>query len=132
MPDELRGRVMSLYMLDRGFMPAGRYLPAPRRISSARRMTVATMGAIVILLTLVVAWRIRRSVLLKVEVSLLLNRQIVAIRDRPRVNLFSFFLISTTAGPRRSFLSCVGSRKLGECSCSVCAFSARHWLHALT
>ena len=57
-PDELRGRVMSLYMLDRGFMPAGALFAGTSAHFIGAPMTVATMGAIVILLTLVVAWRI--------------------------------------------------------------------------
>ena len=57
-PDELRGRVMSLYMLDRGFMPAGALFAGISAHFIGAPMTVTTMGAIVILLTLVVAWRI--------------------------------------------------------------------------
>ena len=57
-PDELRGRVMSLYMLDRGFMPAGALFAGTAAHFIGAPMTVAIMGAIVILLTLVVAWRI--------------------------------------------------------------------------
>ena len=57
-PDELRGRVMSLYMLDRGFMPAGALFAGTAAHFIGAPMTVAAMGAIVILLTLVVAWRI--------------------------------------------------------------------------
>jgi predicted MFS family arabinose efflux permease len=57
-PDELRGRVMSLYMLDRGFMPAGALFAGTAAHFIGAPMTVATMGAIVILLTLLVAWRI--------------------------------------------------------------------------
>ena len=57
-PDELRGRVMSLYMLDRGFMPAGALFAGVLAHFIGAPMTVALMGAIVILLTLFVAWRI--------------------------------------------------------------------------
>jgi predicted MFS family arabinose efflux permease len=57
-PDQLRGRVMSLYMLDRGFMPAGALFAGTAAHFIGAPMTVATMGAIVILLTLLVAWRI--------------------------------------------------------------------------
>jgi predicted MFS family arabinose efflux permease len=57
-PDELRGRVMSLYMLDRGFMPAGALFAGASAHFIGAPMTVATMGAIVILLTLIVTWRI--------------------------------------------------------------------------
>ena len=56
-PDHLRGRVMSIYALDRGLMPVGamfagvcaHYLGAP--------MAVSSMGAIVIVLALLIAWR---------------------------------------------------------------------------
>jgi MFS transporter, DHA1 family, staphyloferrin A biosynthesis exporter len=57
-PDELRGRVMSLYMLDRGFMPAGALFAGTAAHFIGAPMTVATMGAIVVVLTLIVAWRI--------------------------------------------------------------------------
>jgi MFS transporter, DHA1 family, staphyloferrin A biosynthesis exporter len=57
-PDELRGRVMSLYMLDRGFMPAGALFAGTAAHFIGAPMTVATMGTVVILLALVVAWSI--------------------------------------------------------------------------
>ena len=57
-PDELRGRVMSLYMLDRGFMPAGALFAGAAAHFIGAPLTVAAMGAIVIVLTLIVAWRI--------------------------------------------------------------------------
>ena len=58
-PDELRGRVMSLLTCSTAAScRRGRSCPAPRRICIGAPMTVAIMGAIVILLTLVVAWRI--------------------------------------------------------------------------
>jgi MFS family permease len=57
-PDELRGRVMSLYMLDRGFMPAGALFAGTTAHFVGAPMTVAAMGGIVIVLTLLVAWRI--------------------------------------------------------------------------
>jgi MFS transporter, DHA1 family, staphyloferrin A biosynthesis exporter len=57
-PDELRGRVMSLYMLDRGLMPAGALFAGVVAHFIGAPSTVATMGAIVIVLTLVVAWRV--------------------------------------------------------------------------
>jgi MFS family permease len=57
-PDELRGRVMSLYMLDRGLMPAGALFAGVVAHFIGAPLTVATMGAIVIVLTLIVAWRI--------------------------------------------------------------------------
>jgi MFS family permease len=57
-PDELRGRVLSLYMLDRGFMPLGALFAGTTAHFIGAPLTVATMGAIVIALTLFVAWRI--------------------------------------------------------------------------
>jgi MFS family permease len=57
-PDELRGRVLSLYMLDRGFMPLGALFAGTSAHFIGAPTTVAAMGAIVILLTLFVAWRI--------------------------------------------------------------------------
>jgi MFS family permease len=57
-PDELRGRVMSLYMLDRGFMPAGALFAGVTAHFIGAPWTVATMGAIVIVLVLFVAWRV--------------------------------------------------------------------------
>jgi MFS family permease len=57
-PDELRGRVMSLYMLDRGFMPAGALFAGVTAHFIGAPRTVATMGAIVIVLVLFVAWRV--------------------------------------------------------------------------
>ena len=57
-PDELRGRVLSLYMLDRGFMPLGALFAGTTAHFIGAPLTVATMGAIVILLTLIVAWLI--------------------------------------------------------------------------
>ncbi|MGH7846400.1 MAG: MFS transporter, partial [Candidatus Binatia bacterium] len=57
-PDELRGRVMSLYMLDRGLMPAGALFAGVAAHFIGAPSTVAMMGAIVIVLALVVAWRV--------------------------------------------------------------------------
>ena len=57
-PDELRGRVLSLYMLDRGFMPLGALFAGTAAHFFGAPLTVTTMGAIVIVLTAVVAWRI--------------------------------------------------------------------------
>ena len=57
-PDELRGRVMSLYMLDRGFMPAGALFAGVTAHFIGAPSTVATMGAIVIILAMIVAWRV--------------------------------------------------------------------------
>ena len=57
-PDELRGRVMSLYMLDRGLMPAGALFAGVVAHFIGAPSTVATLGALVIVLALVVAWRL--------------------------------------------------------------------------
>jgi MFS family permease len=57
-PDELRGRVMSLYMLDRGLMPAGALFAGVVAHFIGAPLTVTTMGAIVIVLALIVAWRV--------------------------------------------------------------------------
>jgi MFS transporter, DHA1 family, staphyloferrin A biosynthesis exporter len=57
-PDELRGRVMSLYMLDRGFMPAGALFAGVTAHFVGAPLTVAAMGANVIILALLVAWRV--------------------------------------------------------------------------
>lgn len=57
-PDELRGRVMSLYMLDRGLMPAGALFAGVVAHFIGAPLAVTSMGAIVVLLTLVVAWRV--------------------------------------------------------------------------
>jgi MFS family permease len=54
-PDELRGRVLSLYMLDRGFMPLGALFAGTTAHFIGAPLTVAAMGSIVILLTLIVA-----------------------------------------------------------------------------
>lgn len=57
-PDRLRGRVLSLYMLDRGFMPLGALLAGTAAHFIGAPLTVAGMGAVVIVLTGLVAWRI--------------------------------------------------------------------------
>ncbi len=57
-PDELRGRVLSLYMLDRGFMPLGAMFAGTAAHFIGAPSTVAIMGTIVIALTLLVAWLI--------------------------------------------------------------------------
>jgi MFS transporter, DHA1 family, staphyloferrin A biosynthesis exporter len=57
-PDELRGRVMSLYMLDRGFMPVGALFAGVSAHFIGAPSTVATMGAIVLVLAMFVAWRV--------------------------------------------------------------------------
>ena len=57
-PDELRGRVMSLYMLDRGLMPAGALFAGITAHFIGAPATVSMMGAIVIVLAMVIAWRV--------------------------------------------------------------------------
>ncbi|HTM08163.1 MAG TPA: MFS transporter [Verrucomicrobiae bacterium] len=57
-PDALRGRVMSLYMLDRGLMPAGALMAGVSAHVVGAPMTVGLMGGIVIVLALLVAWRV--------------------------------------------------------------------------
>ncbi|HEU4345409.1 MAG TPA: MFS transporter [Candidatus Binatia bacterium] len=57
-PEKLRGRVMSLYMLDRGLMPAGALFAGVVAHFIGAPSTVAAMGAIVIVLALIVAWRV--------------------------------------------------------------------------
>jgi MFS transporter, DHA1 family, staphyloferrin A biosynthesis exporter len=57
-PDELRGRVMSLYMLDRGLMPAGALFAGVVAHVIGAPLAVTCMGSIVIVLTMLVAWRI--------------------------------------------------------------------------
>jgi MFS family permease len=57
-PDELRGRVMSLYMLDRGLMPAGALFAGVAAHFIGAPLTVSAMGVIVIILALFVAWRV--------------------------------------------------------------------------
>jgi len=57
-PDELRGRVLSLYMLDRGFMPLGALFAGTSAHFLGAPTTVAIMGSIVITLATLVAWRI--------------------------------------------------------------------------
>ena len=57
-PDALRGRVMSLYMLDRGFMPAGSMLAGVTAHFIGAPATVSFMGLIVIILAVLLAWRV--------------------------------------------------------------------------
>jgi predicted MFS family arabinose efflux permease len=59
-PDALRGRVMSLYMLDRGLMPAGALMAGVTAHLIGAPATVAFMGGIVIVLALLVAWLVPR------------------------------------------------------------------------
>jgi MFS family permease len=57
-PDELRGRVMSIYMLDRGLAPIGALLAGIGAEYFGAPWTVAAMGSIVFVLALVLAWRV--------------------------------------------------------------------------
>lgn len=57
-PDALRGRVMSIYMLDRGLMPAGSLFAGVAAHFIGAPATVSVMGSVVILLALLVAWRV--------------------------------------------------------------------------
>ena len=57
-PDRLRGRVMSIYMLDRGFIPVGSLFAGVTAHFVGAPATVSLMGSVVILLALLVAWRV--------------------------------------------------------------------------
>lgn len=57
-PDELRGRVMSIYMLDHGLSPAGAMLAGVSTHYVGAPTTVAVMGCVVMLLAVIVAWRL--------------------------------------------------------------------------
>jgi MFS family permease len=59
-PDALRGRVMSLYMLDRGLMPVGAMMAGVTAHVVGAPATVAIMGGIVIVLALLISWRVPR------------------------------------------------------------------------
>ncbi len=56
-PDELRGRVMSIYMLDRGLMPAGALLAGTSAHFIGAPATTGLMGFAVFLLAIILAWR---------------------------------------------------------------------------
>lgn len=56
-PDHLRGRVMSIYMLDRGLMPIGALTAGVSAHWIGAPATVSLMGLTVVLLGLLVAWR---------------------------------------------------------------------------
>jgi predicted MFS family arabinose efflux permease len=57
-PDGLRGRVLSIYNLDRGLMPAGALMAGVTAHFVGAPVTVGIMGLVVIVLALVVAWRV--------------------------------------------------------------------------
>ena len=56
-PDHLRGRVMSIYMLDRGLMPIGALSAGVSAHWIGAPATVSYMGLTVVMLALIVAWR---------------------------------------------------------------------------
>lgn len=56
-PDHLRGRVMSIYMLDRGLMPIGQMTAGVSAHWIGAPATVSYMGMIVIVLAIILAWR---------------------------------------------------------------------------
>ena len=56
-PDHLRGRVMSIYALDRGLMPVGALMAGVSAHVIGAPATVSYMGVVVILLAILVAWR---------------------------------------------------------------------------
>lgn len=56
-PDYLRGRVMSIYALDRGLMPAGALMAGVSAHWVGAPATVSAMGLIVILMAIMVGWR---------------------------------------------------------------------------
>jgi predicted MFS family arabinose efflux permease len=56
-PDHLRGRVMSIYALDRGLMPVGALMAGVSAHMIGAPATVSYMGLVVILLAILVAWR---------------------------------------------------------------------------
>jgi MFS family permease len=56
-PDALRGRVMSIYALDRGLMPLGSLMAGISAHWIGAPATVSYMGIVVILLALIVGWR---------------------------------------------------------------------------
>jgi predicted MFS family arabinose efflux permease len=59
-PDELRGRVMSIYMLDVGMVPLGAMFAGITTSFIGAPSTVTIMGAIVVVLAVLVAWRVPR------------------------------------------------------------------------
>jgi MFS family permease len=56
-PDALRGRVMSIYALDRGLMPLGALMAGVSAHWIGAPATVSYMGVVVILMAVLVAWR---------------------------------------------------------------------------
>lgn len=57
-PDALRGRVMSIYMLDRGLMPIGALLAGVIAHFVGAPAAVSLMGSVVIILAVLVVWRV--------------------------------------------------------------------------
>jgi MFS-type transporter involved in bile tolerance (Atg22 family) len=56
-PDRLRGRVMSIYALDRGLMPVGALMAGVSAHLIGAPVTVSYMGITVILLAVLLAWK---------------------------------------------------------------------------
>jgi hypothetical protein len=56
-PDYLRGRVMSIYALDRGLMPVGALMAGVSAHLIGAPATVSYMGITVILLAILLAWK---------------------------------------------------------------------------
>ncbi|MFN0072694.1 MAG: MFS transporter, partial [Chloroflexota bacterium] len=59
-PDQLRGRVMSIWMLDQGLGPSGAPFAGISTEFIGAPYTATWMGAVVVLLAVVVAWRVPR------------------------------------------------------------------------
>jgi MFS family permease len=57
-PDELRGRVMSIYLLDRGLAPVGALLAGVSAHYLGAPTTVGWMGSVVLVLAFVLLWRV--------------------------------------------------------------------------
>ena len=56
-PDELRGRVMSIYLLDHGLSPIGSMAGGIGTAFFGAPMTIATMGALIIGMAVIISWR---------------------------------------------------------------------------
>ncbi|OGO18147.1 MAG: hypothetical protein A2Z14_13545 [Chloroflexi bacterium RBG_16_48_8] len=56
-PDELRGRVLSIYFLDRGLSPLGAFAAVFAADQLGAPLTITIMGSLVVFLVLIVAWK---------------------------------------------------------------------------
>jgi predicted MFS family arabinose efflux permease len=56
-PDELRGRVMSIYLLDHGLSPLGSMAGGIGTQFFGAPTTIATMGALIVALAAIISWR---------------------------------------------------------------------------